>query len=537
VKTKTEDRDRRLHQRQAAQKELTGLEPRRIALAPIGPFAKDATAWLDRLERAAIALELRNKAETELAQRINAEREHSRKVDSERRRAAELGASLEKATANYKRAQEETEKFDPEKIATSRREADVSRTALLAVEKNRQELRTVLQQSDGLQKEIAGFRAKEQADLAISTLLKAEQIPSAKREMDSSKRAASLAKAAVSKATVALREELSTDQPCPVCGAVEHPYAGHPPDLETVALRALQEDRQQKEDKYLKLLAQEESLAAIQQTRAVQIAQKEKALSALKPRLEAARSARNESPAALSILGLPEDEIDAALAAQLELLNRAIATAEAQEASRRTEEKARDEFRVTMETVRDTHQLLQKAIGELAIALATAESLRVNAANALKEADTALQERNKELIPLFKSRPDFQSTSETGSKAARSAFSQLVEDHQGLGRRAAELEILIREGDVALAPAQEALSRAEASLKSKKDEEAKALAEYTDVKLKRAAFFASRSADLVEEELTKAFRQASDSNTVRANELNTADKRRDVASAALEQFK
>lgn len=55
----------------------------------------------------------------------------------------------------------------------------------------------------------------------------AQQKPRLEQERDAAARAYDLAKLAASESAEALRTSLQVDQPCPVCGALEHPYTEH----------------------------------------------------------------------------------------------------------------------------------------------------------------------------------------------------------------------------------------------------------------------------------------------------------------------
>ncbi len=69
----------------------------------------------------------------------------------------------------------------------------------------------------------------------------AQQKPRLEQERDAASRAHDLAKLAASESAEALRTSLQTDTPCPVCGALEHPYSEHSPQADAV-LKALKDN-------------------------------------------------------------------------------------------------------------------------------------------------------------------------------------------------------------------------------------------------------------------------------------------------------
>lgn len=78
--------------------------------------------------------------------------------------------------------------------------------------------------------------AKSEADLASRTLSQ----PKLEGELHSAEQALHLAKLAASKNAQTMRADLQPEQPCPVCGALEHPYASHSPVVDDM-LKGLHE--------------------------------------------------------------------------------------------------------------------------------------------------------------------------------------------------------------------------------------------------------------------------------------------------------
>ncbi|WP_398310536.1 AAA family ATPase [Zoogloea sp.] len=118
--------------------------------------------------------------------------------------------------------------IDPDALAGQRkalqaRHHHLGRAAQLASDQARLRASLHTQQQDeaATRKALAGHEA---------TLAEGQgRLPLLARDADAAERALAIARLAASENVEALRQQLTPDSPCPVCGAIEHPYAAHDP--------------------------------------------------------------------------------------------------------------------------------------------------------------------------------------------------------------------------------------------------------------------------------------------------------------------
>lgn len=118
--------------------------------------------------------------------------------------------------------------IDPDALASQRkalqaRRDHLGRAAQLVGDQARllASLHTQQQDEAATRKALAGHEA---------TLAEGQgSLPLLARDADAAERALSIARLAASENVEALRQQLTPDSPCPVCGAIEHPYAAHDP--------------------------------------------------------------------------------------------------------------------------------------------------------------------------------------------------------------------------------------------------------------------------------------------------------------------
>src|ERR1700736_6013581 len=140
-----------------------------------------------------------------------------------------------------------------------------------------------------------------------------------------------LAESAVADSTIRLREKLVQNLPCPVCGALEHPYGANPPATEAVALRALRDDRSAKERALRSLRSQEAGLVTVCQTRKNQEAEKSQSLREIVSQINEMRAFRHGHSEAASIFAMPAAERAAALDNRIAALEKIIESLDAGE--------------------------------------------------------------------------------------------------------------------------------------------------------------------------------------------------------------
>ena len=237
-----------------------------------------------------------------------------------------------------------------------------AKQALHALENPSHDSVTVSGQVAAAETEIARLKTEAEEDARAFAELSEKRIPDAEKIAQAARRAFDLAAAAVAEDAVRLRENLVPGQPCPVCGATDHPRSIHPPSGEAAALRALRADCAAKEAEAGALRETAARLNAARTTRLERAAEQSRALTTLHARLAA------------------EKAYHAALGELLALFD---GLAEARVAWDRDATAFRKKFAADIAAL----LALEKRAGELAATIREADAALVPAADALARAE------------------------------------------------------------------------------------------------------------------------------------------------------
>lgn len=162
---------------------------------------------------------------------------------------AEAETAFNTAEAAYIEAGRACAAFDGQGLATERREAEARRDGLASAERAWRGLTQIRKQRAELQAKAQILEETlRTAELSLReiTVLK----PTAEAVWKQAERSLDAARLACAENVEQLRENLESGQPCPVCGAAEHPYALKHPGLRSVMevlSRQVEEHRQEVE--------------------------------------------------------------------------------------------------------------------------------------------------------------------------------------------------------------------------------------------------------------------------------------------------
>ncbi len=519
-----EKRKQLLAKTEAAKAERAAVESKREKLAHLGEFAPHATAWVDRLDRAMQIRHELDEARRAAARGIQDEEEKKRRALAERAREPELRAAFGAAETALEAAEKAAGQYDGERLARARKEAEEIREALCELDIAVREAGELTRQEAAVQAELRKLREADVADVARQAELKAQQWPAAEAAVVAARAACELAEAAIADETTRLREKLQPEAPCPVCGSREHPYAAHPPVAEAVVVRALREDLARKETAFGTLRMKVAELEAAVRQRAVQQDEKQKALEAFAPRLAAARALCPAHPAAQAIVALPENERPLALERDLGAMKETLQKLESEEDGRRAAEKQRDFCRTAQMQAKQACEILERSLATLAPELTCAQAVRESADAVVQKLATAQQTAHAELAPLIAG-PTAAAVWEHDPASFRARFSEEASTFLALEKRGRELETSLGETHAELAPVGEQFTTAEATLATRRSEEATAAAACAALREQRAALLAGRPADEVERELREKLQQANEARDRSEQEVIAADKR------------
>ena len=165
--------------------------------------------------------------------------------------------------------------------------AGTAKQVLRALESPLHDPAAVSGQVAAAEAEIARLKIEAEADARGFAELNEKRIPDAEKIAQAARRAFDLAAAAVADDAVRLREKLLPGQPCPVCGATDHPHSTNPPASEAAALLALRADFAAKEAEAGVLRETAVRLNAARTMRLERAAEQSRALTALHARLAA----------------------------------------------------------------------------------------------------------------------------------------------------------------------------------------------------------------------------------------------------------
>jgi exonuclease SbcC len=146
--------------------------------------------------------------------------------------------------------------LDPEKLALEKQRTASRGESLHAAAQLRLQIGEALQQSTKFEQQ-----RQAQRQLVLQCDLEqqagAAQQPLLERDLKAAQQSLELATLAAGKDAKSLRAGLQPDSPCPVCGAVDHPYADHSPQSDAIlkALRSQVDEKQRASNALLQGLA------------------------------------------------------------------------------------------------------------------------------------------------------------------------------------------------------------------------------------------------------------------------------------------
>ncbi|WP_342113672.1 AAA family ATPase [Pseudoduganella sp. OTU4001] len=486
----------------------------------------------------------------------------------QRQDAAHARSGLESATERLRQAELQREQavaalagIDPDLLAAQRQQLDQRRTAHAHASAAWQELTQLTQRQQNIALRTASLQAARDS---------AEQEAAAARQSNlalvaastQAERSLKLAEAATGESVEKLRAALHDDTPCPVCGALEHPYRHEDGPLQSMLAQLqaevhdcrdkLQRNMKHEAEQQARLQASAEQLAAL----AAEQHSITASLASVQPRWQTASTALAASPAAGAIATLAghaaastataatpdapgaavpaDDEVPAWLEAQATALQSALRDLEAQEQAHRRATRAREVAQTACEQAAAECQRHQQALAAAQTSLAQSEAQH----KALEEQriDTALQIAT--LLDQLDAAQDHTRWQEEWKQSpARFHEQRTRESKQWLAQRqssddqAAALAAMATELQ-ALATAQDRSSADARATQAAADAAHAALA---SASAERQALWQGRPVRAVEDSLRTAIEQARNTLQARQHSAQQAAQQRTRADEALAQ--
>ena len=476
---------------------------------------------------------LREQQQVLLAEEAERERQASQIADALARassRQADAAATSAAAAASLQAAVQACSAFDLEQLARDKTAWQARRESLQALARlwsRRQELEAhaaglAAQQA---QQEQALHQARE--TLAAS----ANGRSLAEAELRSAEQARQAARLAASESAEALRASLQPGQPCPVCGATEHPQSSPVADAVLEALHAHAQSRRLALDGLL----QRQARAQAEQTLAEQaLRQIDAERSTLASQQQALQTDWNAQPLHAECTAWPAEALPGWLEqSQAETLA-ALQRANEQEARQREQLRAREQARLALDAAKarqDQTRHSQQQLEQQAVSLAQQGQAR---RQQLARIEQALESVLAQLDGAF-TRSAWREQWLADPEGHGARLRQSAQDWSGASAQAEALQASLQ------LLAQEAGSRQEASALAQRQQQSQAEAlqqienELADCESGRAALFGGQAVDAVDASMKAALEQARTRLAGQLKALNQAHQQQARLQEALHQ--
>ncbi len=216
------------------------------------------------------------------------------------------------------------------------------------------------------------------------------RLPLLARDADAAERALAIARLAASENVEALRQQLTPDSPCPVCGALEHPYADHSPQARAM-LDGLEADLSRARQAHAHLHQQLATAQAHAKGARSQLNRLALSLASLRADLDALdREQLALLPALPELADLAPEAGAACLQARLAETDAALAAIDQTDARQRALLARRDQAQLALEAARAAEARASAASHQHTLAHQQAVQARQNLAQRLDETRRAL---------------------------------------------------------------------------------------------------------------------------------------------------
>lgn len=491
----------------AARAERQSAERWRASHAALRPLAEGWQRWETLLEQAQQTLDRQTPCQQACEQLAG-------QAASNTQAAATAQTALERASTSSQSAEDALQALnqrcaaiDGEQLAADKKAVEADRDQLQAAQLLWQRRSDVRARRISLQEQQQAQTLVLQHSLAALQAC-AQELPLCEGQLQSAEQALQRARLAASRGAETLRGQLQPDQACPVCGALEHPYAVHAPVVDAM-LQGLQEH-----------VAQcQQALREAQQRQAHAVASQASAHQALDPlgreleQLAGQRTALLREWSALALAealeAVPEAQHSAWLQARQELARTALARHGAQEDQHRQTLQHRDAAQQQFNSATRAQTQARQALDQLLATGAQIHQAQAGAQRQLSELAQQLAATLQQLAPAF---ADADAAWALAWRAAPQSFVAQARSNAGawtqqqaasatLTQRLAELQVQSQAMEAACTQSSGQLQTLTAACQAS----AATLRAYTD---QRAGLLAGRTVAERERELNAALAQA-----------------------------
>ena len=366
---------------------LESLEQQRAGDRHLDPFLPEAAGWIERLGAA-----LRARAQHDAARRRSSESAESLQrltgqLEILRPSVAAVRETLARFTHEHARLRVTLQAFDTAGLARERQELDATLHLLADARTHLGTAQTLGTQINDQTHEAARLQNLISDQSRMLADIQQRQLPLAENSWITARDLLANAQAAIGNAAGSLRAGLRPSQPCPVCGASDHPYATHAPEANAM-LDALRSAAEQHQRAFEDLRTESTRLETLLKTHAASLTTTHTSLSQLEQRRSAARTRAFQDPSLAEGFSLTESEaLEFIGSRQTDCTRRRNELAQREEAQRRAADET-DAARLRVESARQQAEAEERKLGELersrAAAHAAQEADRSNADQAAR---------------------------------------------------------------------------------------------------------------------------------------------------------
>lgn len=268
-----------------SQKALEANQLWLIEHAQLRPLAEGWQLWESLLAQASNHLNERKKMASQMASLTKDD--ERLKVQFDKSKAEHAARITEHSTAseNLRLLASACAAFNPDEMSNSKLALETRRDSLVSAEHLRKMLGEQKQRQQQVESDKKTLTATlKQCDSQLRQCV--DEKPLTERDLSNAEKFLRIAELATSKNVEQIRTLLEVDSPCPVCGAENHPYAEHNPQLDSVLI-GLREEVRKARDTQAALLERTATAQTLKQSAQKQFDQSNNDLAAANIELQA----------------------------------------------------------------------------------------------------------------------------------------------------------------------------------------------------------------------------------------------------------
>ncbi len=500
LKAATQQRNDTKTQQKKLTVEQQDRQQQAAALQSLTPFASATELWLERLQTAAAATTALATRTAECDKAARDRDAQQKQLLKKERDAPELQTAVSKASTAFDKAAENAAKYDAEQLSHQRTTLAKQRETLGELKHHLDKLWQLTENSTSTSDEIQELQRQSTLDQQTLDNIQAETLPLAQSTWDIQQSLLKKMQAAIDDDAKRLRATLETDQPCSVCGSVEHPYREHAPDYEISAVRTGEAEVAESKASLDSLVLQVRQLESQRKSAAADI---EKKRIRYKTQLQNIEDERRrfpfaEEPVVAQILALTQDLQLPELKSQLIKLDAGLQQNSESETARRTAEKQLTKCQTQLQTAKDVQAKHTEAVGVLKGNLQLADSRCENETRNVQAAETTCTNVALPLKELWAALPDAEAEFNAAPDEFRRQFAEQTHACNTIQQRLTEIKAEQTQLNDRLELLQVAVENAAHQFSETSTAAAAAAKEHAVLAEERGQLFAGRFADDVE---------------------------------------